>query len=76
MCCWSVFHFLLDERNMMGKSGPKMKVFISECYFKGCLVSEHLAMQDICLLTYFSAESIYLKNITDLEPFNFFMLPS
>lgn len=57
LCCWSVFHFLLDERNVMGKSGSKMKVFISECYFKGYLVSEHSAMQDVCLLTYFQLKA-------------------
>lgn len=42
----------------MGKSGPKLKIFISECYFKGYLISEYSAMQDVCLLAYFPVESI------------------
>lgn len=36
-----VFHFLLGGREMMGKSGPKMKFCILECYFKDYLLSEY-----------------------------------
>lgn len=53
-----VFHFLFGGRQMMGKSGPKMKFFILECYFKDYLLSEYSEVQDVCLLTYLPAESI------------------
>lgn len=45
-------------------------------HFKGYFFPEYSEGQDVCLLTCFPAESIQLKNITDLEPFNFFILPS
>lgn len=43
-------------------------------HLKDYLFSEYSEGQDVCLLTCFPAESIQLKNNTDLEPFSFFYI--
>lgn len=52
-----------------------MKSFVTEWYVEDGVVSGCSEVRDVCRLVYLPAESLRLKNITELAPFRFFTLP-